>query len=255
MIWDGETEEYLVKLRYGVSERLELGIDVPYVNHSGGYLDSFIRKFHSAFGFPNDRQEEFDKNKINYDVKDENGNTLYSMDERNHGLGDIRLSAAMPLFTESIHSRRHLAVRSILKLPTGKSDYLLGSGGTDLSAGLAYSDKDSLEFINTVLSANLGMVYLGDSDVLSDKQRNFAGYGGLSLDWLFLSWLDLKLQFDMHTAMYDSELIQLGTSMQLIAGGTIHFPGDVLVDLGITEQVTTDATPDVGFYLMIGHQF
>jgi hypothetical protein len=59
----------------------------------------------------------------------------------------------------------------------------------------------------------------------------------------------------MHSAMYDTELIQLGSSIQLLAGGTIHVPGDVLIDFGISEQLVTDATPDVGFYLMVGHTF
>lgn len=254
IIWDGETAQYCIKLRYGVLDRLELGVDVPYIQHSGGYLDSVIRRYHSFAGFPNDRQEEFDKNQIHYQV-DENGNVLYSMTEKKNGPGDLRLSAAVPLLTETVRSRRHLAARSVLKLPTGASEDLLGSGGTDISAGLAYSDYELLKVINTVLSANLGMVYLGDSDILSEKQRNFAGYGGVSLDWLALHWLELKLQLDMHSAMYDSELVQLGSSLQLLAGGTVHLPGDVLLDLGISEQLITDATPDVGFYLMVGHLF
>ena len=254
IIWDGETAQYCIKLRYGVLDRLEVGVDVPYVQHSGGYLDSVIRRFHSFVGFPNDRQESFDKNQIHYQV-DENGNVLYRMTEKQSGMGDIRFTAAVPLFTESIRSRRHLAARSVLKLPTGESADLLGSGGTDVSAGLAYSDQELLKVINTMLTANLGLVYLGDSDILSDKQRDFAVYGGVSMDWQALNWLSLKLQLDMHSAMYDSELVQLGSSMQLLAGGTVHLPGDVLLDLGISEQLSSDSTPDVGIYLIIGHRF
>jgi len=60
---------------------------------------------------------------------------------------------------------------------------------------------------------------------------------------------------DLHTAFYDSELKQLGSSMQLLAGGTARMPGNVLLDLGISEQLITDATPDVGFYLSLRHLF
>lgn len=254
MIWDGETATYSIKLRYGVSDHLEVGMDVPYVQHSGGYLDSTIRKFHSIFGYSNDRQEEFEKNQIHYQV-DDNGNVLYETQGSSHGLGDIRLTAGVPLMSGSQTSRRYLALRSVLKLPTGDSADLLGSGGTDLSAGLTYSDFELLKMINVVVAANLGVVYLGDSDVLSEMQKNYAGYGGASIDWIALKWLELKLQMDFHSAIYDSELLQLGTSLQLLAGGTIHLPGNVLLDLGISEQLSTDATPDVGFYLMLGHQF
>ncbi|MDF7808948.1 DUF3187 family protein [Pontiellaceae bacterium B12219] len=252
MTWDGETSQFTMKLRYGLFERLEVGVDVPYVQQSGGYWDSVIRNFHSLVGFPNDRQEEFDKNQIDYNVS---GKSSYRMTDDHSGLGDIRFTAALPILIESERSRRALAVRSVLKLPTGDSDYLLGSGGTDISAGLAYTDKELLAVINTVLTANLGAVYMSDSDVLSEMQLNVAGYGGISADWLALRWLEVKLQLDMHSAMYDTELVQLGSSLQLLAGATIHVPGDVLIDFGISEQLVTDATPDVGFYLMVGHTF
>ncbi len=254
LIWDGETAQYNFSFRYGVSDKLELGVDVPFIQHSGGYLDSMIRNYHKMMGFPNDRQEQFEKNQIHYLLK-ENGTTLFEMQEKRSGLGDIRFSAATPLFSKSLHSQRYLALRSLLKLPTGDSKYLLGSGGTDVSMGLAYSDYQTLRGINTVLSANCGMIYMGNTTVLRDQQRHFAGYGGVSLDWLALDWLELKLQLDMHSAFYESELNQLGSSMQLLAGGTLHLPGEVLLDLGISEQLTTDATPDVGFYLIVRHLF
>jgi len=252
--WDGETAQYNLRLRYGVSDRLELGVDVPFVEHGGGYLDSVIRNYHKMMGFPNDRQEQFEKNRIHY-LLEGNGTTLFEMQGRRSGVGDIRFSAAMPVFAKSLHFQRHLALRSLLKLPTGDSKYLLGSGGTDVSMGLAYSDYQTLQRLNTVLSTYFGMIYMGNTKVLRDKQRHFAGYGGVSLDWLVLDWLELKLQLDMHSAIYHSELKQLGSSMQLLAGGTLHLPGKVLLDLGISEQVITDATPDVGFYLLARHLF
>lgn len=255
MIWDGETAQYTLKFRYGLAEFLELGIDVPYVQHSGGYLDSIIRSFHSAFGFPNDRQEEFEKNQIEYTVTDSNTGEGYSMDSPQHGLGDIRLTAAVPLFYEAIESPRYLAVRSVLKLPTGDADYLLGSGATDISLGLSYSDLQLLRFMKTSIHANIGMLYMSDSDVLSDKHQNIAGYGGLGLGWMPLTWLEFKLQMDLHSAMYDSELVQLGNSLQVLAGGTLKLPGNSFLDLGITEQLVTDSTPDYGMYLMLGRQF
>jgi len=250
MVWDGETATYTLKLRYGLFERLEVGMDVHYVQHSGGYLDSVIRNFHDLFGFPNGRQEQFDKDQIEYTVNGKN-----YMNGSHHGMGDLRFTAGVPLILGSENERRHLAARSVLKLPTGDPDYLLGSGGTDISAGLSYSDFELLGFMNMVVSANFGILYMGDSDVLAEMHNKTAGFGGAAVNWQALKWLELKLQMDLHSAMYDTELIQLGTSLQVVAGGTIQLPGDVFLDLGITEQLTTDATPDYGMYLMVGYQF
>ena len=96
---------------------------------------------------------------------------------------------------------------------------------------------------------------MGNTKMLRDKQRHFAGYGGVSLDWLATDYLEFKVQIDLHSAFYDSDLKQLGSSLQLVAGGTAHLPGNVLLDLGISEQLITDATPDVGFYLFVRRLF
>lgn len=254
IVWDGETAQYNLKFRYGLAERLELGLDIPYIQHSGGWLDSIIRNYHDLAGFPNDRQEQFEKDQIDYEVAD-NGTIRYALKEQASGLGDVRVSAAVPLLDPTVRAKRHLAIRSILKLPTGEADELLGSGGTDVSLGLAYTDYRLLSGINTVLSAYGGGIFIGESDVLSEKQNRFAGYGGVSLDWFVLHYLELKLQLDFHSAFYDSELKQLGTSIQLLAGGTAHLPGELMLDLGISEQLVTDATPDVGLYLFLSRLF
>jgi len=254
IVWDGEDAQYTLRFRYGVAEGLELGIDIPYIQHSGGYLDSFIRHYHDLMGFPNDRQEQFDRNQIDYQITD-NGTVVYAMDEPHSGLGDIRISGAVPLFRESLGGQRHLAVRSLIKLPTGDSEYLLGSGGTDVAVGLAYSDYQTLRCLKSVLAAHAGMIYLGDAEVMQSIQQPVAGYGGVSVDWLAFDRLDLLLQLDVHSAFYDSDLKQLGSSVQLLAGGTLHMPGAVLLDFGISEQLITDSTPDVGFFLMARRLF
>jgi hypothetical protein len=254
IIWDGETAQYTLRFRYGATDYLELGVDLPVVQHSGGYLDSLIRNYHDMMGFPNNRQEQFAKNQINYQVTD-NGTETYALNEPRSGLGDIRFSAAIPLLRNDTESKRYLAIRSMLKLPTGESNDLLGSGGTDLSLGLAYSDYELLSKLNIILSAHAGLLYLGDAEVLESLQNHYAGYGGLFANWHALRWLDLKLQLDVHSAFYDSELKQLGSSLQLLGGAAVKLPGEIYLDFGISEQLITDATPDVGFYLMARRLF
>ncbi len=254
IIWDGETAQYNLKLRYGVSDRLELGMDIPYIDHSGGYLDSLIRNFHDLFGITNERQEGFDKNQIHYQLR-ENGTTTFEMTDRARGFGDIRFSAAIPLIGRSEQKQRFLALRPQIKLPTGDADELLGSGGTDVSMGLSYSDFQTLSSLNMVLTSHAGVLYMGNTKVLRDKQKHFAGYGGISLAWLVMKSLEFKIQMDLHSALYNSDLKQLGSSLQLLGGGTAHLPGKVLLDLGMSQQLLTDSTPDVGFYLMLRRLF
>ena len=39
---DGETYYVTTVFRYGLFDRLEVGLDIPYINHSGGIFDHFI---------------------------------------------------------------------------------------------------------------------------------------------------------------------------------------------------------------------
>jgi hypothetical protein len=55
LIIDGETTTIALSIRRRVHERLELGIAVPYVQHSGGTLDGFIKDWHSMLGLSNFR--------------------------------------------------------------------------------------------------------------------------------------------------------------------------------------------------------
>ena len=50
LIIDGETTTIALSLRRRVHDRLELGLDLPYVQHSGGTLDGFIKDWHSMLG-------------------------------------------------------------------------------------------------------------------------------------------------------------------------------------------------------------
>jgi hypothetical protein len=47
---DAEVSRMTLDLRYGLSEKLEAGLDVPYLSLSGGYLDEFVEGFEDTVG-------------------------------------------------------------------------------------------------------------------------------------------------------------------------------------------------------------
>ena len=52
ILLDGESTRLSLDARYGIKREWELGVVIPYVIQSGGFLDGFIENYHSAFGFP-----------------------------------------------------------------------------------------------------------------------------------------------------------------------------------------------------------
>lgn len=254
LIWDAEIGEYIIRGRYGLFKRLEVGLEISMVDIDGGYTDSLIRHTHQLWGMPNDRQNAFDKNDLNLKYV-ENGVTLYETEDRSTGLGDIRLTAAVPIMGCETGAPRSLALRSVLKIPTGSSGRLMGSGAVDCSAGLTFIDLKTLGRFNLFYALQGGGLFPGKSDLFGDYQEDAVGYAGAMLGWQVFSAFALKVQYDYHTPFYASSLDQLGSSIQMTTGGTVELPGGLLVDAGMSQNQFTDATPDFGFYLMLRHLF
>jgi len=89
LIIDAESRVLNLSLRRRLSERFEMGIDVPYVRHSGGSLDSLIFDFHNLVGLPNsNRDGPQDQYRLLFEQR---GVVLYDTNTPTSGLGDVQL--------------------------------------------------------------------------------------------------------------------------------------------------------------------
>lgn len=242
---DGESYRATLRWRYGVSEGLELGLDVPYVSHQAGRMDNFIESWHSAFGFPNGGREKFPQDQLSYRYSD-NGQQLANVSRNGDGLGDVSLSVGYQLSASEV---RHWALRGGVKLPTGDADNLRGSDSTDVYAGLNVSDH-SLADSGLVFHASMGGLWMDEGEVLNDIRKDWVLYGSGTVSWLLSPKVSLKAQVDAHSAFYDSELKELGShSAQLIIGGTIRLSQQITLDLSVSEDIAVDTAPDVVFQI------
>mgnify|MGYP000520546225 CR=1 FL=1 len=63
-------------------------------------------------------------------------------------------------------AERSLAVRALVKLPTGDVDKLTGSQGTDFATWLDYTDRELLARFHLSMTGAIGLMVLGDGDLL-----------------------------------------------------------------------------------------
>jgi hypothetical protein len=78
----------------------------------------------------------------------------------------------------------------------------------------------------------------------------------VGVGWNPLEWLALKLQVDGHSALYASELDELGDpALILIMGGTLGLGDNTSLDIGVGEDLAVNASPDVTFHLGLSRQF
>jgi hypothetical protein len=253
---DGETYRTTLVGRYGFAQGIEFGVEIPYIAHSGGFLDAFIESYHSAFGFPQGDRGQAPRGRLLYQYR-HNGIDRIKVDSSGSGLGDIRLTTALQLHPRLDESPTALALRASLKLPTGETDQLRGSGSTDMAVWLTASDDHKLGSGHWTLFGAAGILGMSDGKILEDQQRNWVEFGTIGIGWSPLSWVGFKMQINGHTSFFkDSDLVELnGNSAQLTIGGTFAVFRHTTLDIGVTEDLIIKTAPDVVFHIAVQSHF
>ena len=249
---DGESYVATLGLRYGLSDQLQVGIDLPWVWHSKGFMDSFINDWHDFFGFSNGDRDALKNNQLDY-LYSNNGDERLSLQDEVDSLGDVRLQLAWQF---KATEQSAFTLQTQLKVPTGDADKLTGSEAWDLSLALSAQRDFPLGKGQGALWGGFGVSWLGDGEVLEEEVEDLAANGWLGAGWCPLDWLALKVQIDSHTALYDSDLSELGDpAVMMTMGGTLGLGGKTFLDIGIGEDLNVNASPDVTFHLSLAHRF
>ena len=248
---DGESYFFTLSYRRGVTDNLELGFDLPLVAHAEGYLDNAIEGWHDLFGMSNTKRRG-PSNQLEFFYAN-TGATQYALNSPSFGLGDIQLTAAIPLRKASDVDDFSVAVRSSLKLPTGNQDELRGSGATDFSVGVYASDRTTFWKRDLYLSGFAGALLLGDGDILTSIQRSAVPYGGMLATWQMTENFGITTQLYAQGQYFDSELEELGgNSVQLAVGGDYRLPKrGLLLSFAVVEDVSANATTDFALHFSI----
>jgi hypothetical protein len=249
-IWlDGETYELTLALRGGAGwhgRRVEWGVELPLVAHSGGLLDDAIDDWHDALGLRDGGRSRVASDLLRYSYE-RDGVELLRVDRAASGLGDLRLTAGLGLDENPAHP---VALRAQLKLPTGDSERLFGSGGADIAlwlvAARALGDRWRAD-------GALGGALLARGDVLPAQQQRAAAFGHLGLSVRVVDDLRFRIQLDGHTALFDdTALPQLGKhALQVVLGWQWRPAERVALDLAFAEDLVDFASPDLSLYLQL----
>lgn len=251
IILDGETYIGTLSIRYGLSERLQAGIDIPYIQHANGFLDSFISDWHDFFGLPNGDRDKFPDDQLNYFGKD--GKEGFNVNSEDGGFGDLRANLVYELFSGK---KASYAMQFSVKAPTGNAEKLTGSEAWDTSLALMTQYADSLSSGSYSVWAGIAGNYLGSGEVLEDRVNHWVANGWLGGGWSPYHWLGLKIQFDSHSALYDSHLKELGDpALIMTLGGSFALTEKTILDLAFSEDLNVDVSPDIAFHLSLKHTF
>jgi len=247
---DGETTGLVVTYRYGISDKLDIGIEVPYLWHQSGNLDSLIDSWHGFFGLPEGSRPMRKQDQLEF-IYTDSESTLIDMTNNSHGVGDARLLAGWQLSKSATHST---ALQLGVKLATGDSDALLGSGGTDISLGFSRDGIGVLGNANLSSFYRVNVTYLGEPDQLANRYNDLVGQFAFGFGYRADQNVDLRLQSRIRSAVYDSEIDNLGAvSMSLNFGATFRLSQHYRLGLSVGEDVKSGSAPDVSFQIALNY--
>ena len=248
LIVDAETREARLTLQTPLSDRFAFQLQLPYRYTGAGNLDSFIDSWHDTFGLTDGARSQLPSDAINISYARGQSQQL-ALTSSASGLADIQASLGYDVVASKTSA---LSAWLSVKLPSGDADKLTGSGATDVSfilAGDRHFDGDWSVF------GQAAVTLLGDGDLLTDRQRSVVWSGMAGLGGRVWRGLSLKAQVDAHTAAFDSDIDFLGEAIILTAGGDYRFASGWLMNIGVSEDIAVEHSPDVVFLFGLRRQW
>ncbi len=149
-----ETNRTVFGVRYGLFDRWEVGMELPFISRFGGFLDPEIDWVESITGRVNPQRKLYAHNVFGAFSVVQGKTTLFEDGEENFQPGDLVFSLKHALQLPSLWP--DIALRAAVKAPTGNAGAILGSGEPDFGAGVAV---DYQPFDRLMLYFNLDGIY------------------------------------------------------------------------------------------------
>jgi len=235
---DTEIYQLNVQLDYALNKSWLIGLRTPFTGYTSGVFDRSIDYYHQTLGLPQNVRPLFPANQFAMNYQ-RNGITEFNRDSRSYGLGDINLVTAWQAYREADTAMSYWLS---ISLPTGNSNKLTGDGSSNLSLWLA---ADTRTADNFWFMANLGFMAMDNPDILKSINNTTVWFGNAGLQFQAWESILLKLQLDYHSALYNSAIDFLGSALQLSFGGSVVMNKQTSLDIAITEDIQTLASPDV----------
>lgn len=241
---DLEVSRLTLDFRYGIYGSLEIGLEVPYISLSSGYLDGITESVEDGIGVKTPRSRERQGSyEFDYSFRYNNRNLI----EKKHstqGIGDMVLNAKYQLLKEGSFLP-NLSLRSAVKFPTADKDDLLGSGEFDYGIGILVDKGLSDRFF----------LYKGANVIFIDKPGFFKELGidkeyfsGMfAIEYLFTKKFSFVTQVSGNTTPYPfSNTNPLDNNgYELGFGFNWTCKEDKSLYFGIFENLTAASSPDV----------
>jgi hypothetical protein len=242
LFFDGESQRQSLRVRWGLSPTWAVSATLPVTRHSGGFIDSYVNRWHNAFGMSDGGRSAVPEDQIRYQF---DGQTQgVSLDRSASGRNDLTFELA---HRAEWQKDLQIAYAIGYKASTGSVDEWTGSGASDVYSVARFSGAHQSD-LPFYWHGQLGVTHVGSSPLLGPRQKEWIGFGGLSMEWLLNSQWALLAQFDSHSAILSSDLKALGEPAGMLSLGLRRSLGrHWAVDVSFAEDIIVESAPDIIF--------
>lgn len=247
---DAEISRITLDLKYGVCDNAELGLEVPYLSLSSGYLDGFVEEFEKTVGAttPRSRTRQGSYN-YNYSFIYNNEN-LINKKHASEGLGDIVLKAKYQILEEDEYSSfPNISLRAAVKFPTGRKKDLVGSGEFDYGLGIV-ADKSFSKRITIYCGLNAVFIQKPSFFSMLNLKKEIIS-GMIGAEYFFTDRFSLVAQISGNTTPYPSSGTNALDESAIDVGLGLNYnwkeKQNVSWHFAFIENMNSASSPDVSF--------
>ena len=198
-------------LRYGLTDRLEIGLEVPGYHRYRGFMEEPIIAVERGTTGISPARKALRETAYAFNVA-HGGRTLFQGSKGATGLGDLSFYGKYQLLKET-STLPALSIRAGVKAPTGDTDQVFGSGHPDAGIGLAL---DKTFATGWILYANVNGVFPTGQIAGLPLQPVMSGL--VAVEYLWTENFSITVQFDYYSPPF-------------------HGTGTRVLDKGVTESV------------------
>ena len=198
-------------LRYGLTDRLDLGVEVPAYHRHRGFVEEPILGVERGTTGISPPRKALRETDYAFNVSN-GGRTMFQCSKGATGLGDISFYGKYQLLKET-GTLPALSVRVGVKAPTGDTNEVFGSGHPDAGIGLAL---DKTFASGWILYANVNGVFPTGKIAGLELQPVISGL--VAVEYLWTENFSITAQFDYYSPPF-------------------HGTGTRVLDKGVTESV------------------
>jgi len=238
--------------RYGLTDRLEVGMEVPVLYRYSGFLEGAITAVERMTTGLAPVRQQLENTSYVFDVS-RDGQTLFNGGNGAVGIGDITFIGKYRVLDET-NRVPAVGLRFAVKAPTGNPDQLFGSGHPDLGVGLAAQKAVAA---NWLFYVNVNGIFPTGSVAGFSLGPAFSSI--TAVEYLWSPNLSLVAQFDYYSSPYrdtGSKLLDRGVT-ETAFGFSYRLRQHLLWQVYGVENLdfTTDSAADFTLSTLITYRF